>query len=204
MEVTALCMQIFMNMFVLLLTKPDLSYTDQKPVFPLISPDRLQFFEYESVSVSCEEDKEVKAWRVRRKLHKMSSANDSDACSVPAASCSIQYAFERHSGEYWCENHEGEKSRALNISVTAGSVILNISARPVKEGSDVTLRCFNKNTNKTHISDFYKDGVHLSTNYKTGMTLGNVSKSDEGLYKCTISRAGESPESWLAVTSAEE
>uniref|UniRef100_A0A096M849 Ig-like domain-containing protein n=1 Tax=Poecilia formosa TaxID=48698 RepID=A0A096M849_POEFO len=113
---------------------------------PLISPDRLQFFEYESVSVSCEEDKEVKAWRVRRKLHKTSSANDSDACSVPAASCSIQYAFESHSGEYWCENHEGEKSRALNISVTAGSVILDVSAQPVKEGSTVTLKCIQEDT----------------------------------------------------------
>uniref|UniRef100_A0A096LZF2 Ig-like domain-containing protein n=1 Tax=Poecilia formosa TaxID=48698 RepID=A0A096LZF2_POEFO len=149
-----------MNVFVLLLTKPDLTYTDQKPAVPLISPDRLQFFEYESVSVSCEEDKEVKAWRVRRKLHKTSSANDSDACSVPAASCSIQYAFESHSGEYWCENHEGEKSRALNISVTAGSVILDVSAQPVKEGSTVTLKCIQEDTEEPNFETNYKNHRH--------------------------------------------
>uniref|UniRef100_A0A1A7ZZF0 Ig-like domain-containing protein n=1 Tax=Nothobranchius furzeri TaxID=105023 RepID=A0A1A7ZZF0_NOTFU len=31
------------------------------------------------------------------------------------------------------------------------------------------------------------------------MTLQNISKSDEGRYKCSISGKGESPESWLAV-----
>ena len=31
------------------------------------------------------------------------------------------------------------------------------------------------------------------------MTIYNVSKSDEGLYKCSMSGLGESPESWLAV-----
>ncbi|XP_014882369.1 high affinity immunoglobulin epsilon receptor subunit alpha-like, partial [Poecilia latipinna] len=132
----------------------------------------------------------------------MSSANDSDACSVPAASCSIQYAFESHSGEYWCENHEGEKSRALNISVTGGSVILNASAQPVKEGSTVTLKCIQKDTEEPHFNDFYKDGVRLGTYYETDMmTFTKVTKSDEGLYKCTISRVGESPESWLAVVN---
>ncbi|MED6288769.1 hypothetical protein CHARACLAT_029799 [Characodon lateralis] len=55
------------------------------------------------------------------------------------------------------------------------------------------------NTEKTYNSDFYKDGFHLGTYYETDMTLYKVSKSDEGLYKCSISGAGESPESWLAV-----
>ncbi|MEQ2249610.1 hypothetical protein ILYODFUR_031100 [Ilyodon furcidens] len=36
------------------------------------------------------------------------------------------------------------------------------------------------------------------------MTLSKVSKSDEGLYKCSISHAGESPESWLAVVKTKE
>ncbi|MED6285548.1 hypothetical protein CHARACLAT_030363 [Characodon lateralis] len=36
------------------------------------------------------------------------------------------------------------------------------------------------------------------------MTLSKVSKSDEGLYKCSISGAGESPESWLAVVKPKE
>ncbi|MED6262168.1 hypothetical protein ATANTOWER_015526 [Ataeniobius toweri] len=197
MEVTALCIQIFMNVFVLLSTQACLSYTVQKP-------DRLQFFEYESVFVNCGEDKDMNPWRVMRKLSKISPANVSEACSNPAPSCIIDPTFEKHSGEYWCENDEGERSQALNISVTAGPVILKVSAQPVKEGSDVTLRCINKNTEKTHISDFYKDGFRLKTYYKTGMTLSKVSKSDDGLYKCSISGAGESPESWLAVVKPKE
>ncbi|MEQ2301637.1 hypothetical protein AMECASPLE_038147 [Ameca splendens] len=146
----------------------------------------------------------MNTWRVMRKLYQMSPENVPEACSNPAPSCTIHLTFERHSGEYWCENDEGERSRAVNISVTAGPVILNISAQPVKEGSDVTLRCINKNTEKTHISDFYKNGSHLGIYYKTGLTLSKVSKSDEGLYKCSISGAGESPESWLAVFKTKE
>ncbi|MEQ2176167.1 hypothetical protein GOODEAATRI_025282, partial [Goodea atripinnis] len=79
------------------------------------------------------------------------------------------------------------------------AVILNMSAQPVKEGSDVTLRCINMNTEKAYNSDFYKDGFLQGTYYETDMILSKVSKSDEGLYKCSISGAGESPESWLAV-----
>ncbi|MEQ2230686.1 hypothetical protein ILYODFUR_031998 [Ilyodon furcidens] len=118
MEVTALCIQIFMNVFVLLSTQACLSYTVQKPDFPIISPDRLQFFEYESVSVNCGGDKDMNAWRVMRKLYQMSPENVSEACSNTAPSCTIYHTFERHSGEYWCENDEGERSHAVNISVT--------------------------------------------------------------------------------------
>ncbi|KAK5623154.1 hypothetical protein CRENBAI_018921 [Crenichthys baileyi] len=32
------------------------------------------------------------------------------------------------------------------------------------------------------------------------MAILNVTKADEGYYKCSISGAGESPESWLAVS----
>ncbi|MEQ2285195.1 hypothetical protein AMECASPLE_029382 [Ameca splendens] len=107
-----------MNVFVLLSTQACLCYTVQKPAFPIISPDRLQFFEYESVSVNCGGDKDMNAWRVMRKLYQMSPENVSEACSNPAPSCTIYHTFERHSGEYWCENDEGERSHAVNISVT--------------------------------------------------------------------------------------
>ncbi|GAA6232326.1 high affinity immunoglobulin gamma Fc receptor IB-like [Lates japonicus] len=36
------------------------------------------------------------------------------------------------------------------------------------------------------------------------MTIQNVSKSDEGLYRCSISGAGESPESRLTVLKKNE
>ncbi|XP_038139505.1 uncharacterized protein LOC119782552 isoform X2 [Cyprinodon tularosa] len=204
MEVTHLWVQILNTILVLLVTQPASSYTVQTPDFPVVSPDRLQFFEYEKVSVNCGREEDVNAWRVMRKLHKISQANISQDCSTPVPSCTIQHTFKRHSGEYWCENDKGERSRAVSISVTAGLVILDVPAQPVKEGSDVTLHCINKNTEKTHISDFYKDGKYIETFYKEGMTLSKVSKTDEGFYKCKISSAGESPESWLAIVKPGE
>ncbi|MEQ2173494.1 hypothetical protein GOODEAATRI_032646, partial [Goodea atripinnis] len=71
-----------------------------------------------SVLLNCHGDKDMNAWRVMRKLYQMSPANMSEGCSSPAPSCTIHLTFKRESGEYWCENDEGERSHALNISVT--------------------------------------------------------------------------------------
>ena len=79
-------------------------------------------------------------------------------------------------------------------------MILDVPARPVVQGHDVVLRCLKKESKSEHSADFYKDGFHLGTRYKVAaMTIQNVSTSDEGLYRCKISGAGESPESRLAV-----
>uniref|UniRef100_A0A3Q2QV80 Ig-like domain-containing protein n=1 Tax=Fundulus heteroclitus TaxID=8078 RepID=A0A3Q2QV80_FUNHE len=138
----------------------------------------------------------MKESRLMRKLYKINSTNESGDCSIPAPSCRIDPTFERHSGEYWCENDEGEQT---------GSVILEFTAQPVEEGSDVTLRCVNKNNEQTEIADFYKDGRLLKTNYENyNLNLQKVSRSDEGFYKCSISGAGDSPESWLAVGEPEK
>ncbi|XP_035530988.1 low affinity immunoglobulin gamma Fc region receptor III-like [Morone saxatilis] len=116
-----------------------------------------------------------------------------------AASCTIYPTFKRHSGEYWCEDAEGNTSDVLNISITAGSVILESPVLPVEEGDNVTLHCKKKKSSSDLIADFYKDGLHIKTGYKGSMTLYNVSTSDEGLYKCNIIGAGQSPESRLLV-----
>ncbi|XP_016521484.1 uncharacterized protein LOC107832914 [Poecilia formosa] len=200
MEVTALCIHILISEFALLSTTSAQSFSAQKPDFPVVSPDQLQFFEYSSsISISCPMDKHLNTWRVMRKLYNMSPANNSEVYCIPAPSCTME-TFGKHSGEYWCENDEGERSHALNILITDGPVILKFTARPVKEGSDVILHCINKNKEqRTRISDFYKDGQFFRTNYEEGLTLHNVSKSDEGFYKCNIPGVGDSAESWLAV-----
>ncbi|XP_078020550.1 uncharacterized protein LOC144459781 isoform X2 [Epinephelus lanceolatus] len=53
-------------------------------------------------------------------------------------------------------------------------------------------------------ADFYKDGRLIERSSTGNMTISSVSKSDEGLYRCHISGAGESPESRLAVTAYQE
>ena len=78
-------------------------------------------------------------------------------------------------------------------------MILESPALPVLEGHDVTLNCINKTTSLNLQADFYKDGSIIPKDSSGPMIIKNVSKSDEGLYKCNIFGVGESPESWLAV-----
>ncbi|XP_068569875.1 low affinity immunoglobulin gamma Fc region receptor III-like [Cebidichthys violaceus] len=201
MEVTALCISLMVEVLVLLV---DHSYFAQKAdaALPRVLPDRQQFFEYETVSVVCEEFGGSTEWRVMRKLHQI-NPKTSYSWNSSAPSCTIYPTFKRHSGEYWCEDAGGNTSDAVNITVTAGSVILEVPARPVKEGDDVILRC-KKKTQSEQIADFYKDGSHLGTLYETNLIIQNASKADEGLYRCSISGAGESPQSWLAVLKLSE
>ena len=61
----------------------------------------------------------------------------------------------------------------------------------------MTLHCKNKTTYLQ--ADFYKDDVLMKSSPTANMTIHNVNKSVEGLYKCSIPGVGESSESWLAV-----
>ncbi|CAI5661097.1 unnamed protein product [Oreochromis niloticus] len=190
MEITTLSIRLFL---VFMAVQADCSnFTGA--VFPRIVPNKLQFFEHESVSVHCEVDNNITQWRVKWKSHKIKNASH-----TTTSPCIIYPSFESYSGEYWCETEDGIKSEALNITMTAGSVILETPTHPVKEGNEVTLNCKNKETQSEHITDFYKDGVSIGTWNQSSMTIKNVSRSDEGLYKCSIDGAGESHESWLAV-----
>ncbi|XP_071234984.1 Fc receptor-like protein 5 isoform X3 [Salvelinus alpinus] len=167
-----------------------------------ISPDRSQFFKFESVSLSCEVQGNSTGWRVVRNTERgnLSECN-TDWGKQQGSSCNVSL-IPSHSGVYWCESGSGEHSNAVNITVhvyTDGAVILESPALPVTEGDSVTLRCRYKGTLSNLTTDFYKDGS-LIRNATTGeMTIPAVSKSDEGLYKCTNSEE-ESPESWMTVT----
>ncbi|XP_049424612.1 Fc receptor-like protein 5 [Epinephelus fuscoguttatus] len=204
MEVTALCVRLWMDVLVLLLAQANHSYFAQRAgaAFPRVRPDRLQFFEYETLSVNCEEFRGLTEWRVMRRLNRR-SPTDSYNWSSSAPSSTIYPAFRTHSGEYWCEDGDGNSSSVVNITITDGSVILEVPARPVVEGDDVILHCSKRDSQSKHISDFYKDGSKLGIWYEKDMIIQNVSKSDEGLYKCSIAGA-ESPESWLTVSNQTE
>ncbi|XP_034531935.1 low affinity immunoglobulin gamma Fc region receptor III-like isoform X2 [Notolabrus celidotus] len=162
--------------------------------FPHIDPQRLHFFEYEYITLNCEGFTGSTEWRVMKNNPLKATGWENSVRSL-----SIGPAFEVHSGEYWCENGEGERSNALNIVVTAGDVILESPVLPLMEGQTVTLRCKKRLSSNNFVADFYKDGGFKETGYKGKMTIHNVSVSDEGLYKCSISGAGESPESRLTV-----
>ncbi|KAM6949216.1 Fc receptor-like protein 5, partial [Aplochiton taeniatus] len=172
-----------------------------------ISPDRSQFIKYESVSLSCEEQQgSSTGWRVKRysAIGGAPGCGDGDGKGnvwgkAEGSSCTISYVYPQHSGEYWCESDSGERSTAVNITVTDGAVILESPVLPVMEGEAVTLRCRYQTTPSNLSADFYKDGSLNRTESTREMTIPAVSKSDEGLYKCNNSDLGESPQSWLVV-----
>ncbi|XP_038550527.1 uncharacterized protein LOC119884121 [Micropterus salmoides] len=71
-------------------------------------------------------------------------------------------------------------------------VILEIPALPVVAGSDVTLRCRNKDQVALE-AFFIRDGSKLGSGPEGQFTIRNISQSDEGLYWCYFDQTEESP-----------
>ncbi|XP_076581577.1 low affinity immunoglobulin gamma Fc region receptor II-b-like [Chaetodon auriga] len=162
-----------------------------------VYPSSTQFFQYDSLKLSCGDSSE---WKVKRNT----SAKRNAECSIAwgrgnQSLCHIDDLYPSDTGVYWCESGAGECSNAINITVTTGSVILKTPVLPVPEGEAVTLRCTNRTSSSNLTAEFYKDGLLIGSSSTGNMTIFHVSKSDEGLYKCNISGAGESLNSWLAV-----
>ena len=84
--------------------------------FPHIVPKRLQFFEYESISFNCMSDGSGE-WKVMRTLTEIIPTNTSNWVTS-AGSGTIKPAFSSDSGGYWCEDKDGLKRNAVNITVT--------------------------------------------------------------------------------------
>lgn len=77
-------------------------------------------------------------------------------------------------------------------------------ALPVTAGDSVILRCsYKERFLPTPSSDFpavfYKNDVFIGKEPTGNMTLGDVSESDTGLYRCEHPKQGKSPASWLTV-----
>ena len=82
-------------------------------------------------------------------------------------------------------------------------MILESPVLPVLEGEDVTLRCRSKETSKGR-AYFFKDDHFINSGSARELTMHNISKSDEGLYKCSIPGVGKSADSWLVVRGETE
>ncbi|XP_029976060.1 uncharacterized protein LOC115409174 [Salarias fasciatus] len=161
-----------------------------------VSPSRSQFLQGASVSLSCEED----GWTVWRKTSREQRSSCGDMWGKPAgSSCRISYMTTRGSGVYWCESREGAAGSSINITV-ADTVVLQSPVLPVMEGQDVTLGC--RTSAPSNLSaEFFKDGVSIGTESTGHMTLRHVSRSAEGLYRCSFRGVGESPPSWISVSA---
>ncbi|XP_044040162.1 low affinity immunoglobulin gamma Fc region receptor II-a-like [Siniperca chuatsi] len=198
----ALCIRLLMTVLMLLVVQLSYPQTSVSDAAVRIVPTRLQLFEYNSVHFTCEGFNVSAGWKVRNIKEFIPECSK---CTVTTTvTYAIDYALASDSGEYWCEGGGGERSNTVSITVTAGSVILESPALPVMEGDAVTLNCRERETSPNLTADFYKDGLLIGTSSTGHMTIHSVSKSDEGLYKCRISGAGESPGSRLSVRASDK
>uniref|UniRef100_A0A6Q2YID7 Ig-like domain-containing protein n=1 Tax=Esox lucius TaxID=8010 RepID=A0A6Q2YID7_ESOLU len=176
-----------------------MTVTGQSPGSLIVRPNRSQFFEYESVSLSCE----VQGGSTGRRVERNPTSGKLTECGdgwgrFDGTNCIISSTKSTDSGVYWCGS--GKHKNTVNITVTDGHVILESPALPVTEGFNVTLKCRNKTNPSDLTADFYKNGTFIRTETTGEMTIPAVSQSDEGLYSCRHSELGRSPESWMTVT----
>lgn len=90
------------------------------------------------------------------------------------------------------------------LYLSVETVILEMPALPVTAGDSVILRCsYKERFSPTPSSDFpavfYKNDVFIGKEPTGKMTLGDVSTSDAGFYRCEHPNRGKSPTSWLTV-----
>ncbi|XP_026179908.1 low affinity immunoglobulin gamma Fc region receptor II-c-like isoform X2 [Mastacembelus armatus] len=162
-----------------------------------LSPSSSQFFEDDSLSLSCEEDDSSAGWTLRRNTTRETRTQCGADWGTSAGSpCKISYVLPWDSGVYWCESREGATSQSINITVSGGAVILQSPVLPVMEGENITLICRTQ-TSSDLPADFYKHDSLIGTGPTGHMTI----KADEGVYRCNIRGHGESPPSWISVTA---
>lgn len=86
-------------------------------LFPRITPNQQQFFHYESISINCHHFNNLTEWRVMRKLKEEAPAKAS-IWETSTRARTIKTAYQTDSGEYWCEDKEGKRSKSVHITVT--------------------------------------------------------------------------------------
>ncbi|XP_019120232.2 Fc receptor-like protein 5 isoform X6 [Larimichthys crocea] len=160
-----------------------------------VSPDRVQHFTSDSVSLNCEGNSTE--WRVRGLTGNRYLSYCSYWGTMTGSTCNM-YSSWQSDGVFWCESGSGEFSNAVNISLQDINIILVSPVHPVTEGDPVSLSC----KLRTGIFDsnvfFYRNDELIQNDTRKERNISAVSKSDEGFYKCQYSEE-ESPQSWMSV-----
>uniref|UniRef100_A0A3Q1HB64 Ig-like domain-containing protein n=1 Tax=Anabas testudineus TaxID=64144 RepID=A0A3Q1HB64_ANATE len=158
-----------------------------------VSPDRVQHFTSDSVSLSCEGNSTE--WRVRRFPEDSYLSPCSDWGTMTGSTCNISGL--NSSAVYWCESGSGQFTNSVNI--TGHNMILMSPVHPVTEGQSVSLGCRLKTGQKlSNNVFFYQNDKLLQNDTRVELIISAVSKSHEGFYKCQHS-GKESPQSWMTV-----
>ncbi|CAK6975528.1 uncharacterized protein si:ch211-163c2.2 [Scomber scombrus] len=160
-----------------------------------VSPDRVQHFTNDSVSLSCEGN--FTKWRVRWFPEDRYWSDCYYRRFMTGSTCNIS-SSEQSDAVYWCESGSGEFSNAVNITIQKADIILVSPVHPVTEGQSVTLGCKLKRGELLSNVFFYQNDKLIQNDTRRELNISAVSKSDEGFYKCKYS-GEESAQSWMSV-----
>ncbi|XP_063325218.1 uncharacterized protein LOC134624394 isoform X2 [Pelmatolapia mariae] len=180
---------------VLLLAAPTVSAVSLS-----VSPNLQQVFRgSSSVYLSCVDDGQTAdGWTVKRTRGGLTE----DCGAAPGfgrllgSYCVVDLSAP--SETFWCEDSSGQQSDRVSFSVQSDTtaVILEIHALPVRTGSDVILRCRQRN-GATVAAYFFIKGSSVGP--KPEHIITNITQADEGLYSCSTEQGGKSPQSSLRV-----
>ncbi|XP_076738234.1 uncharacterized protein LOC143416666 [Maylandia zebra] len=164
-----------------------------------VSPDRVQHFTSDSVSLTCEGN--FTEWRVRKFSE---DGRLSDCRRMTGSTCDINTS-KSDTGVYWCESGSGEFSSAVNITVQndGNGPILVSPVHPVTEGASVSLSCSLRTQKILSNVFFYHNDKLIQNDPRGELKISAVSKSDEGFYKCQYS-GRESAQSWMSVKGEQD
>ncbi|CAI5682944.1 unnamed protein product [Oreochromis niloticus] len=160
-----------------------------------VSPDRVQHFTSDSVSLTCEGN--FTEWRVRK--FSEDGRLYSDCRRMTGSTCNINTS-KSDTAVYWCESGSGEFSSAVNITVQndGNGPILVSPVHSVTEGASVSLSCSLRTQKILSNVFFYHNDKLIQNDTRGELKISAVSKSDEGFYKCQYS-GRESAQSWMSV-----
>uniref|UniRef100_A0A669C0H2 Ig-like domain-containing protein n=1 Tax=Oreochromis niloticus TaxID=8128 RepID=A0A669C0H2_ORENI len=164
-----------------------------------VSPDRVQHFTSDSVSLTCEGN--FTEWRVRK--FSEDGRLSSDCRRMTGSTCNINTS-KSDTAVYWCESGSGEFGSAVNITVQndGNGPILVSPVHPVTEGASVSLSCSLRTQKILSNVFFYHNDKLIQNDTRGELKISAVSKSDEGFYKCQYS-GRESAQSWMSVKGAD-
>ncbi|XP_065806826.1 Fc receptor-like protein 5 isoform X5 [Labrus bergylta] len=161
-----------------------------------VSPERVQHFTSDSVSLECKGNSTQ--WRVTFQEDSF-LADCSLRDTMTGSTCTIE-EYRSRNNVYWCESGSGEFSNAVNITKENSDIILVSPVHPVTEGSSVSLSCRLRSSDIVSNVFFYQNNKLIQNDTRKELNISAVSKSDEGFYKCQTS-GRESSQSWMSVTA---
>ncbi|XP_025761659.1 uncharacterized protein LOC109199619 isoform X2 [Oreochromis niloticus] len=188
------CVSLLLGVCVLLLSAPTVSAVSLS-----VGPNLQQFFRGSSVYLSCVDDGQTAdGWTVKRTRGGLTE----DCGAAPGfgrllgSYCVVDLSAPNET--FWCEDSSGQQSDRVSFSVQSDTtaVILEIPALPVRTGSDVILRCRQRNGATVKAYFFIKGS---SVGHKPEHIITNITQADEGLYSCSTDEGGKSPQSSLRV-----